>query len=203
MRWILWMAFSFPSSQEIIEISASFLSYHMCKLTNWVFSAWKYWNDWPLLCPLRVHIILHCSLSRVNLVSYCPGWTRHCPTPETTVVAIFQQVQAHGIWSFALVAALLILAQRFESCPSSRAVLLPPFVVQHCGAHSVSPPVLLLDLLWTTGTALFMSSSSRRKELLSSYLRFQKVVHLATIHYWTVLEKLCELVTPHNHRKNF
>lgn len=54
-----------------------------------------------LVCSYRVYVILHCSLSHLNLASYCAGWTRHCPAPQTTELYVFEQVQDCRIWSFA------------------------------------------------------------------------------------------------------
>lgn len=132
MQWILWITFSFPLSWAIIALSASFLSYHMCELTGWVFSAWKYQKNQSLLCPLRERIILHCSLSHTNLVSYCPGWPLssfrdHCSCHILTGTGLWDLILWHcsciaGSWHSALKAALH-LGQFCSPClPSSTAV---------------------------------------------------------------------------------
>lgn len=101
MQWILWMFFYFPLSEAIIAISNSSLFYCMCKLTSWVFPAWKQQKYQSLACSYRVRIILHCSLSHLNLASYCAGWTRHCPAPQTTELYLFEQVLVCRTLSFA------------------------------------------------------------------------------------------------------
>lgn len=107
-------------------------------------------------------------------------------------------LKGKGPWDLVLCQCSVVTGSwhSFENLPSSLTLLLPPFAIQHC------TPSLHLCSSWIfSGPQALVCSwaacSSFRKELLSSFLRLQKVVYLTAIHYWIALEKLCQNLLVH------